>query len=121
MAKNPSTAHVVITAEGKQAKQIMEQLINTAKDLNGQIDKLKKSGVAPEDPKLKELESQLKTTNSAINQNKNAFIDLKKIVGELSSTQLGRLEKALKECRKQMKALTADDPRSEERRVGKEC
>lgn len=109
MAKNVSTAKVVIMAEGKQAKEVMNDLLNRAKSLKDEIAAIEKSGIAPNDSKLKDLQGELKRTNTAINQNKNAFINLADIVDNLSGTKLGRLQMALKECRKQMNGLSAND------------
>lgn len=111
MARNTSTAHVVITMDGKQAvdmiKGLQKQIQATRKDL----EEMQEAGIGPDDPQYKKKLDELKAMQKAVNQNKTAYIDLDKVVKELNKTTLAQLQRSLKECRKQMNNLTADDPR----------
>ena len=110
MAKNPSTAHVIITMDGKSAVSVMRALQQAAAKTRKELEQMEQAGqIDTEDYKKKAEE--LKAMNMAINQNKHAYIDLKQIVDNLSGTTLRNLQTALKECRKQMQNLTADDPK----------
>lgn len=110
MAKNPSTAHVIITMDGKSAVSVMRALQQAAAKTRKELEQMEQAGqIDTEDYKKKAEE--LKAMNTAINQNRHAYIDLKQIVDNLSGTTLRNLQTALKECRKQMQNLTADDPK----------
>ena len=98
MAKNPSTAHVIITMDGKSAVSVMRALQQEAAKTRKELEQMEKAGqIDTEDYKKKAEE--LKAMNTAINQNKHAYIDLKQIVDNLSGTTLRNLQTALKECR----------------------
>lgn len=111
---NTSTAHVVITMEGKQAHHVMnmlkEQVAKTRKELE-QMEKTMAKGGAVDLKAYEKKAEDLKTMERAVKQNKNAYIDLDRTVKNLSGTTLRDLQKNLKECRKQMQNLTADDPK----------
>lgn len=111
MARNTSTAHVVITMDGKQAvdmiKGLQKQIQATRKDL----EEMQQNGIGPDDAQYKKKLDELKAMQKAVNQNKTAYIDLDQVVKELNKTTLAQLQRSLKECRKQMNNLTADDPR----------
>lgn len=111
MARNTSTAHVVITMDGKQAVEYMKKMQKDAVKLRKELDEMKEAGLGPDDLQYKKKLEELRATEKAINQNKNAYIDLDKIVNQLNKTTLRDLQRALKECRKQMNNLSADDPR----------
>lgn len=111
MARNTSTAHVVITMDGKQAvdmiKGLQKQIQATRKDL----EEMQQNGIGPDDAQYKKKLDELKAMQKAVNQNKTAYIDLDQVVKELNKTTLAQLQRSLKECRKQMNNLTADDPK----------
>ena len=111
MARNTSTAHVVITMDGKQAVEYMKKMQKDAVKLRKELDEMKEAGLGPDDIQFKKKLEELRATEKAINQNKNAYLDLDKIVTQLNKTTLRDLQRALKECRKQMNNLSADDPR----------
>lgn len=96
--------------DGKSAVSVMRALQQAAAKTRKELEQMEKAGqIDTEDYKKKAEE--LKAMNTAINQNKHAYIDLKQIVDNLSGTTLRNLQTALKECRKQMQNLTADDPK----------
>lgn len=101
---NTSTAHVVITMEGKQALDHMKMLRNQAISLRGELEAMEKVGMQDTDQYKTKVED-LKRTERAIRQNKSAYIDLNDAVNNLSKHSLAYLQKALKETRKRMNAL----------------
>lgn len=110
MARNTSTAHVVITMDGKQAVDIMSALHKQAKATRDELAKMESQGLQGTEDYENRIR-ELKATESAIKANKTAYINLDDIVKKLSGTTLRNLQLALKECRKQMSNLSADDPK----------
>lgn len=108
---NTSTAHVVITMEGKQALDVIENLKKRAQSLRKELMEMEKVGISPDDKDYKEKYNEMKMMERAINQNKTAYINLDRTVKNLNKTTLRELQRALKECRKQMQNLSADDPK----------
>lgn len=111
MARNTSTAHVVITMDGKQAVDMIKGLQKQIQATRKELDQMQKAGIGPDDPQYKKKLDELKAMQKAVNQNRTAYIDLDQVVKELNKTTLAQLQRSLKECRKQMNNLTADDPR----------
>ena len=111
MARNTSTAHVVITMDGKQAVDMIKGLQKQIQATRKELDQMQQAGIGPDDPQYKKKLDELKAMQKAVNQNKTAYIDLDQVVKELNKTTLAQLQRSLKECRKQMNNLTADDPR----------
>ena len=101
---NASTAHVVITMEGKQALDHMKMLRNQAISLRGELEAMEKVGMQDTDQYKTKVED-LKRTERAIRQNKSAYIDLNDAVNNLSKHSLAYLQKALRETKKRMNAL----------------
>jgi TP901 family phage tail tape measure protein len=112
MAKsgNTSTAHIVITMEGKGAQNVMKALQQQAHGVRKELEAMEKAGQMDTDD-YKDKIKELKALERAIGQNKTAYIDLDKVVKGLNKTTLRDLQRSLKECRKQMQNLTADDPK----------
>lgn len=106
---NTSTAHVVISMEGQQAVNLMKALQNQVKRTRQELEAMERAGQMDTDD-YKNKQKELQSMERAIRANRTAYIDLDKIVKNLSGTTLGQLQKALKECRKQMQNLSADDP-----------
>lgn len=111
MARNTSTAHVVITMDGKQAVDMMKGLQRQVQQTRNELDQMQQMGIGPDDPQYKKKLDELKAMQKAVNQNRTAYINLQDIVDNLNKTTLAQLQRALKECRKQMNNLTANDPR----------
>ena len=111
MARNTSTAHVVITMDGKQAVDMMKGLQRQVQQTRNELDQMQQMGIGSDDPQYKKKLDELKAMQKAVNQNRTAYINLQDIVNNLNKTTLAQLQRALKECRKQMNNLTADDPR----------
>lgn len=111
MARNTSTAHVVITMDGKQAVDMIKGLQKQIQATRKELDQMQQAGIGPDDPQYKKKLDELKAMQKAVNQNRTAYIDLDQVVKELNKTTLAQLQRSLKECRKQMNNLTADDPR----------
>lgn len=111
MARNTSTAHVVITMDGKQAVDMISGLQKQIKKTRDELEQMQQIGIGPDDPQYKKKLDELKAMQKAVNQNRTAYINLQDIVDNLNKTTLAQLQRALKECRKQMNNLTADDPR----------
>ena len=107
---NTSTAHVVISMEGQQAINLMQAMQRQAKQTRKELELMEKSGRMKTD-EYKQKKKDLDSMERAIRANRTAYIDLDKTVGKLNKQTLGQLQKALKECRKQMQNLTADDPK----------
>ena len=104
MAKSTSRAHIIITADGKAAQNVITVLNNESKKLKEQIQQAVQQQRHLSDPKgFKELQAQYRSVRSAVNQNKNAYIDLNQVVKNLSGTTLHNLQRSLKECKRQMK------------------
>ena len=101
---NASTAHVVITMEGKQALDHMKMLRNQAISLRGELEAMEKVGMQDTDQYKTKVED-LKRIERAIRQNKSAYIDLNDAVNNLSKHSLAYLQKALRETKKRMNAL----------------
>lgn len=113
MARNTSTAHIIITMDGKQAVNLMNVLQNQAQRTRQELEAMENQGLKGTDDFAKKA-AELKSMESAIRANRSAYIDLRKIVENLSGTTLGQLQRALKECRKQMNNMTESDPRFKE-------
>lgn len=111
MARNTSTAHVVITMDGKQAVDMISGLQKQIKETRDELEQMQQIGIGPDDPQYKKKLDELNAMQKAVNQNRTAYIDLDQVVKELNKTTLAQLQRSLKECRKQMNNLTADDPR----------
>lgn len=111
MARNTSTAHVVITMDGKQAVDMISGLQKQIQATRKELDQMQQVGIGPDDPQYKKKLDELKAMQKAVNQNRTAYIDLDQVVKELNKTTLAQLQRSLKECRKQMNNFTADDPR----------
>ena len=107
---NTSTAHVVISMEGQQAINLMQAMQRQAKQTRKELELMEQTGNAHTD-EYKQKKKDLESMERAIRANRTAYIDLDKTVQNLNKTTLGQLQKALKECRKQMQNLTADDPK----------
>lgn len=107
---NTSTAHVVISMEGQQAINLMQAMQRQAKNTRKELEAMEKAGQIDTDD-YKQKKKDLESMERAIRANRTAYIDLDKTVKNLNKTTLGQLQKALKECRKQMQNLTADDPK----------
>lgn len=101
---NTSTAHVVITMEGKQALDFMKQLQQQAQRVRDELEQMEQTGQQGTDGYNKKVE-ELRSMERAIQQNRSAYIDLNQVVNNLQNTSLLKLQKALKEVRKQMYAL----------------
>ena len=107
---NTSTAHVVISMEGQQAINLMQAVQRQAKQTRKELELMEQTGNAHTD-EYKQKKKDLESMERAIRQNKNAYIDLDKTVQNLNKTTLRDLQRSLKECKKQMQNLTADDPK----------
>ena len=107
---NTSTAHIVITMEGKAAQETMTLLSKKAQQLRADLEAMEQAGQIDTEDYKKTVE-ELNRVQRAINQNRTAYINLKSIVANLNKTTLRDLQRALKECRKQMNNLTAGDPK----------
>ena len=111
MARNTSTAHVVITMDSKQAVDMMKVLQRQSQQLRKELDEMQSMGLGPEDKQYKQKLDEFKAVEKAIRNNKTAYIDLDQVVKELNKTTLRKLQDSLKQCRKEMNNLTADDPK----------
>ena len=96
--------------EGQQAVNLMQAIQRQAKNTRKELEAMERAGQIDTDD-YKEKKKDLESMERAIRANRTAYIDLDKTVKELNKTTLGQLQKALKECRKQMQNLTADDPK----------
>ena len=110
---NTSTAHVVISMEGQQAINLMQALQRQVKKTREELEAMELAGQTDTD-EYKQKTKDLASMERAVRANRTAYINLKDVVNNLSGTTLGKLQKALKECRKQMQNLTADDPKMKE-------
>lgn len=111
MARNTSTAHVVITMDSKQAVDMMKVLQRQSQQLRKELDEMQSMGLGPEDKQYKQKLDEFKAVEKAIRNNRTAYIDLDQVVKELNKTTLRKLQDSLKQCRKEMNNLTADDPK----------
>lgn len=111
MARNTSTAHVVITMDSKQAVDMMKVLQRQSQQLRKELDDMQSMGIGPDDKQYKQKLDELKAVEKAIRSNRTAYINLDEVVAQLSKTTLKRLQDSLKQCRKEMNNLTADDPK----------
>lgn len=109
MARNSSTAHVAITVDGKQAVDVMKALSKQAKITRDNLKEMEAKGLINTD-EYKDLVRELKSVESALKQGKNAYMEVDKVMANLSGTTLTNLQKALKQVRKDMHSLSADDP-----------
>ena len=101
---NTSTAHVVITMEGKQALDFMRQMQQQAQSVRNELQLMEQAGLQGTDAYEDKI-NELRTMERAIQQNRTAYIDLNHVVNNLQNTSLTKLQRALKEVRKQMYAL----------------
>ena len=113
---NTSTAHVVITMEGKQALDFMKQLQQQAQRVRDELQQMEQTGQQGTDGYNKKVE-ELRSMERAIQQNRSAYIDLNQVVNNLQNTSLLKLQKALKEVRKQMYALDPEKLAREGRKL----
>lgn len=111
MVRNTSTAHVVITMDSKQAVDMIKGLQRQIQATRRDLEEMQQNGIGPDDAQYKKKLDELKAMQKAVNQNRTAYIDLDQVVKELNKTTLAQLQRSLKECRKQMNNLTADDPK----------
>lgn len=116
---NTSTAHVVITMEGKQALDFMKQLQQQAQRVRDELQQMEQTGQQGTDGYNKKVE-ELRSMERAIQQNRSAYIDLNQVVNNLQNTSLLKLQKALKEVRKQMYALDPEKLAREGRKYRQE-
>jgi len=86
MARNTSTAHVVITMDGKQAVDMIKGLQKQIQATRKELDQMQQAGIGPDDPQYKKKLDELKAMQKAVNQNKTAYIDLDQVVKELNKT-----------------------------------
>lgn len=103
--RSSSSAHVVITMDGSQAKRVMDMLKAQAASLKASMEAMQNAGQIDTD-QYREVVSNLKSVETAIKQNNKAYVELDDIVKKLDKTPLRTLSKALKEARRQMYALT---------------
>lgn len=101
---------MVISMEGQQAINLMQAIQRQAKQTRKELELMEQSGQIDTDD-YKQKKKDLESYERAIRQNKNAYIDLDKTVQNLNKTTLRDLQRSLKECKKQMQNLTADDPK----------
>lgn len=111
---NTSTAHVVISMEGQQAINLMQALQRQVKKTRDELEAMERAGQMNTD-EYKDKAKDLASMERAVKANRKAYIDLNDVVNHLGGKTLGELQKALKECRKQMQNLSADDPRMKEK------
>lgn len=115
-AGNTSTAHVVITMEGKQALDFMNQLQQQAQHTRQELQQMEAAGQQGTDD-YKDKVEELKRLERAVQKNRSAYIDLNQVVNNLQNTSLLKLQKALKEVRKQMYALDPEKLAREGRKL----
>lgn len=96
--------------EGQAAINVMNAIQQKAKDVRRELDALENAGLTDTD-QYRDKVKELNALQRAVNQNRTAYIDLNHVVANLEKTTLRNLQRALKECRKQMQNLTADDPK----------
>ena len=108
MGSKTSTAHVVITMDGKQALDAMNSIQAKAKEVRKELEQMELSGQQGTDD-YKKKHKELQMLERAIRQNRKAYIDLGDVVNKLEKTSLLKLQKALKETRRQMNALDPDE------------
>lgn len=108
MGSKTSTAHVVITMDGKQALDAMNSIQAKAKEVRKELEQMELSGQQGTDD-YKKKHKELQMLERAIRQNRKAYIDLGDVVNNLEKTSLLKLQKALKETRRQMNALDPDE------------
>lgn len=90
--------------EGREAIDVMSQIQTKAKSVRKDLENMERAGLTDTE-EYKQKSTELKMYSRAIQQNKAAYIDLNETVNNLSNTSLLRLQKALKETRRQMYAL----------------
>lgn len=103
-SNNTSTAHVVITMDGKQALDMMRIMRDQANKLRGELEGMENAGMTDTDEYADKVK-ELKAVEGAIRQNTNAYIDFDHIIKNLNNTSLRTLRRALRELKKQMNAL----------------
>ena len=79
---NTSTAHVVITMEGKQALDFMRQMQQQAQSVRNELQLMEQAGLQGTDAYEDKI-NELRTMERAIQQNRTAYIDLNHIVNNL--------------------------------------
>ena len=89
---NTSTAHIVITMEGKGAQNVMKALQQQAHGVRKELEAMEKAGQMDTDD-YKDKIKELKALERAIGQNKTAYIDLDKVVKGLNKTTLRDLQR----------------------------
>ena len=109
-SSNPSTAHVVFTMEGKAALDVMNSLRKKAKEVRAELEAMEQAGQVDTEDYKKKVED-LKMMERSIRQNKDAYVNLDETIRNLNKTTLRDLQRNLKECRRRMQNLTADDPK----------
>lgn len=109
-SSNPSTAHVVFTMEGKAALDVMNSLRKKAKEVRAELEAMEQAGQIDTEDYKKKVED-LKMMERSIRQNKDAYVNLDETIRNLNKTTLRDLQRNLKECRRRMQNLTADDPK----------
>lgn len=109
-SSNPSTAHVVFTMEGKAALDVMNSLRKKAKEVRAELEAMEQAGQIDTEDYKKKVED-LKMMERSIRQNKDAYVNLDETIRNLNKTALRDLQRNLKECRRRMQNLTADDPK----------
>ena len=109
-SSNPSTAHVVFTMEGKAALDVMNSLRKKAKEVRAELEAMEQAGQIDTEDYKKKVED-FKMMERSIRQNKDAYVNLDETIRNLNKTTLRDLQRNLKECRRRMQNLTADDPK----------
>lgn len=102
MANYSTTANVVVTVNGKQAQQMLQQCESRAEELRKKIDEAAKAG---DKVTMKKLQKELNAVNRQANQLRGSAASVEEILKKLDKATPKELNKALKELKRQLNGL----------------
>lgn len=112
MAK-AQTAQVVITANAKVARAVLDELKRKAQDCKNQMQALANAG-QQNTKAFKEAQKQFEAYNGAIAQNISNTVRVEKVMKDLANTSTRDLKRALGAAKKELEGMASTNPKLKE-------
>lgn len=116
MARNNQKVTVQISLDGKKAEDLIQSMTEATKKLKEELKEVKDAsdlGYDEQNRRVKELETEIKSLEAVINETKRAYVDVEKVMDDLSGTTLRKLQSALRQVKKEMLGVSEKDGRLE--------
>lgn len=111
MANYTTTANVVVSVNGQQAKKMLSDLETQAKSLRQKMDEATNAG---DTKKLQRLTREYKQVQKAVTDIKMATQGVNEVMKNLDKASPVQLEKALKRVRTELRGMAQDNPKRAE-------